>query len=279
MGTRRDSAESSGSIRCNDVAIDSSRYRDAAGTRHGQSLTTFLGQPLPILMSSIVLALTGLPGTGKTTLADALYPLLPGFAFVDVDTLTIPLVRTALELRGLTLEAASESGELRRLRDAQYECLFAQTRQLVGFGRDVLMVGSMSNELADPQRFRQVVGGFAPAAFLLVRTHAPAPVVCVRLEQRAGYWDPLRLKRWDLDAPRYGAPAPLPMPGLEVDTTGASPAELARRVLAWVGRVAPRLQQHAGAVPQGWSGARVPAAAPARLGGAPRPSNLPNREH
>lgn len=185
-------------------------------------------------MTPLVLALTGLPGTGKTCLADALYPLLPGFAFVDVDTLTIPLVQTALRISGLTLDDASASGDLTRLRDAQYECLFAQTRQLVGFGRNVLMVGSMSTELANPPRFREVADSFAPAALMLIRTHAPATVVPGRLEQRAGYWDRLRLKRWGVDGVRYDAPAPLPVPGLEVDTTTGTPAQLACRVVEWV---------------------------------------------
>ncbi len=190
-------------------------------------------------MTPLVLALTGLPGTGKTCLADALYPLLPGFAFVDVDTLTIPLVQTALRISGLTLEEASASGDLTRLRDAQYECLFAQTRQLVGFGRDVLMVGSMSTELADPPRFHEVAASFAPADLLLIRTHAPATVVPARLEQRAGYWDRLRLKRWSVDGARYDAPAPLPVRGLEVDTTTGTPRQLAGRVVEWVRQALP----------------------------------------
>jgi len=228
-------------------------------------------------MTPIVLALTGLPGTGKTTLADALYPLLAGFAFLDVDTLTIPLVRTALELRGLSLEAASSSGELRRLRDAQYECLFAQTRQLIGFGRDVLMVGPMTNELADPPRFREVVSGFAPATMLLVRTHAPGLVVCSRFEQRAGYMDRLRLKRWDLDAHRYNAPSPLPMPGLEVDTTSGTPLELARYVIAWVQRVAPQVAGEGADPVRASSGAKLTAAAAPRH--EARSAIVSNREH
>jgi hypothetical protein len=247
----------------------SAQQRDAGKTGEAIAKT---------LMTPLVLALTGLPRTGKTTLADALYPLLPDFAFVDVDTLTIPLVRTALELRGLTLEAASASGELRRLRDAQYACLFAQTRQLVGFGRNVLMVGSMSNELADPPRFREVVGGFAPADLLLVRTHAPGSVVCARMEKCAGYWDTLRLKRWTLDAPRYAAPAPLPVPGLEVDTTSGTPAQLARFVLDWVRRAAPRALPQPRPAPQS-SGDHAAPPGMSWLGGPPRASNLPSQEH
>jgi predicted kinase len=228
-------------------------------------------------MTPIVLALTGLPGTGKTTLADALYPLLPEFAFVDVDTLTIPLVRTALELRGLSLEAASASGELRRLRDAQYECLFAQTRQLIGFGRNVLMVAPMTEELADPPRFREVVASFAPATMLLVRTNAPGLIVCSRFEQRAGYMDPLRLKRWAVDAHRYNAPSPLPIAGLEVDTTGGTPAELARFVMAWMQRVAPQLHGDGDGTAYQRSGGKPGPAASLRH--SETRSAIPNREH
>lgn len=219
-------------------------------------------------MTPIVVALTGLPGTGKTSLADALYPLLPDYAFVDVDTLTIPLVQTALKLRGVTMDEASASGELRQLRDAQYECLFSQTRQLVGFGRKVLMVGSMSSELADPPRFHEVAASFAPARLLLVRTHAPGTVVSGRIEQRAGYWDRLRLERWKLDGPRYDNPAPLPMPGLEVNTTAGTPAQLARDVVEWIRATEPRRDWEAQPANGTWQDPRVSGAGDLRRTGS-----------
>jgi predicted kinase len=186
-------------------------------------------------MRPSIIALTGLPGTGKTGLGTSLYPHLSrDFAYLDIDTLTQPLVRSALEVSGMTLAAADASGALRALRDAQYACLWNQVRELVSFQRSVVVVAPMTHELEDPPAFRSVVASLRPARFVLVRTHASPRVVRTRLEQRRDFLDELRLSRWNLDLHRYERRAPLPVHGLDLDTSTQPPRVLAERVLAWL---------------------------------------------
>ncbi len=186
-------------------------------------------------MRPSVIALTGLPGTGKTRIGAALYPMLPpDFAYLDIDTLTQPLVRAALDVVGLSVARAAANGTLRRLRDAQYACLWNQVRELVSLRRSVLVVAPMTHELDDPQAFFGVVASLQPARFVLMRAHAPPETVRVRLEQRGDFLDEHRLSRWELDLQRYLHPAPLPMNGFELDTTGPSAQHLAERALPWL---------------------------------------------
>jgi predicted kinase len=186
-------------------------------------------------MRPSVIALTGLPGTGKTRIGAALYPMLPpDFAYLDIDTLTQPLVRAALDVVGLCVARAAANGTLRRLRDAQYACLWNQVRELVSLRRSVLVVAPMTHELDDPQAFFGVVASLQPARFVLMRAHAPPETVRVRLEQRGDFLDEYRLSRWELDLQRYLHPAPLPMNGFELDTTGPSAQHLAERALPWL---------------------------------------------
>jgi predicted kinase len=187
-------------------------------------------------MHPTVIALTGLPGTGKSKLGATLYQSLPrDFAYLDIDTLTQPLLRAALAVNRLSLAKAAASGDLRKLRDAQYSCLWDQVGELVSFGRNVLFVAPMTHELEDPPAFFRVVANLGPARFFLIRTHARPEVVRSRLEQRGDFLDELRLSRWQVDRCRYDRPVPLPMNGLELDTSGGSPTSLAEHALSWLG--------------------------------------------
>jgi predicted kinase len=186
-------------------------------------------------MPPTVIALTGLPGTGKSSFGAMLYPRLPTeFAYLDIDTLTQPLLQAALAVAGRSLPSAAASGELRKLRDAQYACLWNQVRELVAFGRSVLVVAPMTHELEDPPTFLDVVASLRPARFVLLRTHASPAAVRSRLEQRRDFVDEVRLLRWESGLHRYERPVPLPVPGLELDTSHGSLPLLVERALAWL---------------------------------------------
>ena len=182
-----------------------------------------------------VIALTGLPGTGKSKLGATLYPCLPrDFVYLDIDTLTQPLVRAALTVNRLSLATAAENGYLRTLRDAQYSCLLDQVRELVSFERSVLFIAPMTHELEDPPGFLRVVASLGRARFILIRTHASPEAVRTRLEQRGDFLDEYRLSRWEADQYRYDRPVPLPMNGLELDSSDRSPTSLAEHALRWL---------------------------------------------
>ena len=186
-------------------------------------------------MHPTVIALTGLPGTGKSELGATLYQRLPrDFAFLDIDTLTEPLVRAALAVSGRCLAAAAEDGTLRELRDAQYACLFAQVRELVSFGRSVLFVAPMTHELEAAGTFSRIVDDLHTARFVLIRVRASPEIVRGRLERRGHFLDELRLSRWNADRFRYDRPPALPMPGLELDSSARTAAALADDALRWL---------------------------------------------
>jgi predicted kinase len=186
-------------------------------------------------MRPTVIALTGLPGTGKSKLGATLYQRLPrDFAYLDIDTLTQPLVQAALAISRLSLATAAENGSLRKLRDAQYACLFDQVRALVALGRSVLFIAPMTHELDDPPRFFHAIESLGPARFILIRTHASPGAVRSRLERRGDFLDELRLSRWQLDRFRYDRPVPLPMDGLELDSSNRTPTSLAEHALRWL---------------------------------------------
>jgi predicted kinase len=186
-------------------------------------------------MRPTVIALTGLPGTGKSKLGAMLYQDLPrDFVYLDIDTLTQPLVRAALAVNRLSLSTAAEHGYLRELRDAQYSCLLDQVRELVSFERSVLFIAPMTHELEDPPGFLRVVASLGPARFILIRTHASPETVRTRLEQRGDFLDELRLARWEADRYRYDRPVPLPMNGLELDSSDRSTRSLAEHALRWL---------------------------------------------
>jgi len=186
-------------------------------------------------MRPTVIALTGLPGTGKSKLGATLYQWLPrDFVYLDIDTLTQPLVRAALTVHRLSLTIAAENGYLRKLRDAQYSCLLNQVRELVSFERSVLFIAPMTHELEDPPGFLRVVATLGPARFILIRTHASPEAVRTRLEQRGDFLDEFRLSRWEADRYRYDCPVPLPIDGLELDSSDRSPSSLAEHALRWL---------------------------------------------
>jgi len=188
-------------------------------------------------MTPFVIALIGLPGTGKSTLGRHLLPSMPReTAYLDLDTMTQPLVRAALSVNRMDLRAADASGALRVLRDAQYACLFDQLRTLVSFGRNAMFVAPMTHELDDPPAFRRAMASLRPARVLVIRTHASREVVQARLRERRDFLDELRLSRWEVDERRYARPAPLPMPGLELDSTHAPPHTLVDEARDWIAR-------------------------------------------
>ena len=142
-------------------------------------------------------------------------------------------MQAALAVSRLSLATAAENGSLRKLRDAQYCCLFDQVRALVSLGRSVLFVAPMTHELDDPPRFLRAVESLGSARFILIRTHASHEAVRSRLERRGDFLDELRLSRWPLDRFRYDRPAPLPLDGLELDSSSRSSTSLAEHALRW----------------------------------------------
>jgi hypothetical protein len=112
--------------------------------------------------------------------------------------------------------------------------LWNQVRELVAFRRGVLVVAPMTHELDDPPAFREIVASLEPARFVLIRTHADAPTVRRRLEQRRDFLDELRISRWETDLHRYLRPPTLPVQGLEIDTSEGAPQSHVERAIAWL---------------------------------------------
>jgi predicted kinase len=179
----------------------------------------------------VAVVVTGPPGSGKSTLGEALAPRL-GAALLDQDVLTNPLVAVVAGLVGAGDDL--DHPRLRALvRDPRYAALLDVARQQLRTGLPVVLVAPFTAETTDRAAWEALSAGLRDAgatAVHLVRCTAPADVRAARMRAR--------------DAPRDRArPARAPggtlrpvdgVPGVAVDTTAPLAAQV-EQVLAAVG--------------------------------------------
>jgi gluconate kinase len=168
--------------------------------------------PIPQL-----LLIAGRPATGKSTLFKKLFPRLgQGWAALDVDTFSIPLIEAARAALGTPLEALYGTPWLRSMRAAQYQALMDQARQLRALGTArIALSASFTDELMDPTWLPRLQQEFGTVR--VIRTWASREIVYTRLQARAGYWDAMRVHHWGQEQLRY-SPIPPRGPGLVLNT-------------------------------------------------------------
>ncbi|MEE8443380.1 MAG: AAA family ATPase [Dehalococcoidia bacterium] len=146
-----------------------------------QRLLASLERPLPEpVLYPVLVAVSGLPGTGKSFLSQRLAELMP-LAVLESDALR----------KGLVPSPLYTAGESARLFRAVYELVDLLLKQRVPVLLDA------TNLLAVHRERLYEIAERHGAKVILVRTKAPPEVVHRRLKERAG--NPMRLDRSDAD--------------------------------------------------------------------------------
>lgn len=104
----------------------------------------------------MLVAIGGIPGSGKSTLGQALAGRL-GAALLDLDTLTNPLLALLAATTGAgdDLDHPSLRGAVR---DARYRCLADTAAQVASAGCSAIAVAPFTAELAEPIAWHQFPG-------------------------------------------------------------------------------------------------------------------------
>ena len=155
---------------------------------------------------------SGPPGSGKTTLASALASALH-YAIMDLDTITGPLTRTALDAAGGD-ETAIDSPAAVSLRAPRYETLLQVAAANLAVGVGVVIAAPFTAERSSPERFGEVVRRLC-ADVALLYIEAPDEIVHRRLERRNAARDRAKLSR----PPAQTGPAPLIPDAIVIDGT------------------------------------------------------------
>ena len=143
---------------------------------------------LTVVRQAHLTLVTGLPGTGKSTLARAL-AVRYRVPILCKDTIKEPL---------LDILGASDPGESRKLSNASFAILFALARDVLGAGSDLILEGNFRPGEHEPVLQALILQSArtqsAPAAHAQAAGAQPAPLSDERLTQ-AG--DPHRAQRSD----------------------------------------------------------------------------------
>lgn len=175
------------------------------------------------MLAPVLIAVAGIPGSGKTTIGRAAARLL-GAALLDLDVLTNPLLQRLSDAVGADgfLGHPALGGATRR---ARYECLAGVAADLLTGGLPVVAVAPFTDELAESPQWQAFCAlAHAPTA-LLVQVQVPAEVAVDRRRRRGLPRDLAEFTQQASASARTGA-------GLDAAAQGAAPGSAAARAAA-----------------------------------------------
>ncbi len=147
----------------------------------------------------------GSPGAGKSTYAARLAASKQA-ALLDIDTVTEPLVRLALEQSGHSPDDRDSDYFKRTFREPIYDTLFAIARENLAF-QDVVIVGPFTREIREPDwptRLQTLLGSPIEVHYVCC---APELRKC-RLAHRDNARDRAKLDDWENYIRYYGDESP-----------------------------------------------------------------------
>lgn len=170
-----------------------------------------------------VLLIGGYAGSGKTELGRMLIRET-GWPMLDKDTLTRPVVETALEALGQSPHDRESEVYLKTIRPREYEALLATTRENVECGNSAIVTAPFLRELADLSWIQRTRAAFAElgAHVTIVWVYCDAETMHTYLRMRGAARDAAKLADW----PGYLAGIDVnfrpPAPHLVVDNSASS---------------------------------------------------------
>lgn len=160
-----------------------------------------------------VVLIGGYAGSGKTELGRIL-ARRTGWPMLDKDTLTRPVIETALEMLGQSPHDRESETYLNVIRPREYEALAAGAQENVECGNSVIVTAPYLREFTDPtwiSRARAAYAGMG-ASTTLVWMYCDADTMHTYLRHRGAARDAVKLADW----PAYLA-------GIDVDFRPSSP--------------------------------------------------------
>lgn len=176
-----------------------------------------LSQPQVILIG-------GYAGSGKTELGKIL-ARQTGWPILDKDTLTRPVVETALEVLGMSPHDRESDTYLRRVRPREYEALAAATVENVACGNSAIVTAPFIREFNDATWIERTRAAHAAydAVTSLVWMYCDADTMHTYLRHRGAARDTTKLGDWPayLDAIDVDFRPPVPHTVIDNCTSGA----------------------------------------------------------
>lgn len=148
-------------------------------------------------VSPQVVVIGGYAGSGKTELGRMLVRET-GWPLLDKDTLTRPVVETALEVLGQSPHDRESDVYQRRIRPREYEALLAAGLENVECGNSVILTAPFIRELADPSWIQRTVARFEDlgAQVTIVWVYCDPDTMHTYLRMRGAARDAAKLADW-----------------------------------------------------------------------------------
>ena len=170
-----------------------------------------------------VLLIGGFAGSGKTELGRIL-ARETGWAMLDKDTLTRPVVEAALEILGQSPNDRESDVYLDRVRPREYEALAASIYENVQCGNSAIATAPFLREFGDPawiSRTRASLAEFK-AMVTLVWVYCDVPTMQTYIRHRGAARDAVKLADWDGYMKRIGVDFRPSAPHEVIDNSASS---------------------------------------------------------
>jgi DNA-binding transcriptional regulator YhcF (GntR family) len=144
-----------------------------------------------------VIIIGGYAGSGKTELGRIL-ARETGWPMLDKDTITRPVVESALEILGLSANDRESVGYLTKIRPREYEALIAATEENLACGNSVIATAPFLQELRDGAWVARVQAAFAArnATTSFVWVYCDQDTMHTYIRHRGAARDAAKLADW-----------------------------------------------------------------------------------
>jgi predicted kinase len=189
--------------------------------------------------TAVIWVVAGAPGSGKSTVADLLLTAFqeagrPVPALLDKDTLYGGFVAATLAAAGRPTDEREGAWYDEHIKVHEYAGMTAAAREVSAHGCPVLLSAPFTQQIREPQRWRQWVGELGGGPVELVYVRSDAQTLAARLAERASSRDGGKRTEFAAFLARMQPDVPPPVPHHEIDNRLGAPG-LAAQVPALLG--------------------------------------------